>query len=958
MSHIPGSSVRDHMKWAGLLGCEAVLSSMALMQASSMAAPKKMMSPLGPASGHGSAQSVQDRGTQGHMLLPAGMTCPPLLLRKEGDFTAPRMLDEKEMRPNEDMQLKKKNRKSGTPSKVREQDGQAGKAVVDENGNCPLSKVQKNFICDHCYGAFRSGYHLKRHILIHTGEKPFACAVCDMRFIQRYHLERHSLTHTGVKPYACSMCDMRFFQRYHLERHSLTHTGVKPYACTMCDMRFFQRYHLQRHSLIHTGVKPYACSMCDRRFFQRYHLQRHSLTHTGVKPYACSMCDMRFFHRYHLQRHSLTHTGVKPYACTMCDMRFFQRYHLQRHSLTHTGVKPYACSMCDMRFFQRYHLQRHSLTHTGVKPYACSMCDMRFFQRYHLERHSLTHTGEGVIHYAGSTGSASPSPGSPSSGYQTQSPSSQPSSPEEVSFTDLGAPKKYSAGSSGNSVRGNKLVFQFPEVSSASSVNTVTPTLTSSGQNSYSHPMVGRRPIGFTGTFTKTGGMVLLCKVCGDIASGFHYGVHACEGCKGFFRRSIQQNINYKMCVKNENCLIMRMNRNRCQHCRFKKCLSVGMSRDAVRFGRIPKREKQRLLDEMQSYMNSLNESASMDINCSSPTETPTSPGDGQSEEGIGAISQAYRNIFVNGEKVLVKIDDDNNNSPSSFRHNPIQESGYTQSHPQPSVSPREHPVHSTTNCLSQSRCPFASHDNKPDNSHYNFPQSSSPSQGSTPSQSYPSKHNSYSTQTSCPWRLSPGAKVLACPLNACPVSPASHSSQQVWESFSQCFTPAVKEVVEFAKSIPGFQALSQHDQVMLLKAGTFQVLMVRFCSLFDAKERTVTFLNGQTYPLASLRVLGMGSLLDAMFEFSEKLGNMGLEADEMGLFMAVVLVSADRSGISDVGAVEQLQEDLIGALRALITRRRPEDSTLFPKLLLRLPDLRTLNNQHSEKLLAFHIDP
>ncbi|KAL0151244.1 hypothetical protein M9458_053435, partial [Cirrhinus mrigala] len=74
--------------------------------------------------------------------------------------------------------------------------------------------------------------------------------------------------------------------------------------------------------------------------------------------------------------------------------------------------------------------------------------------------------------------------------------------------------------------------------------------------------------------------MVLLCKVCGDIASGFHYGVHACEGCKGFFRRSIQQNIHYKMCVKNENCLIMRMNRNRCQHCRFKKCLSVGMSRD------------------------------------------------------------------------------------------------------------------------------------------------------------------------------------------------------------------------------------------------------------------------------------------------------------------------------------------------------------------------------------------
>lgn len=166
---------------------------------------------------------------------------------------------------------------------------------------------------------------------------------------------------------------------------------------------------------------------------------------------------------------------------------------------------------------------------------------------------------------------------------------------------------------------------------------------------------------------------------------------------------------------------------------------------------------------------------------------------------------------------------------------------------------------------------------------------------------------------------------------------------------------------------------------------------MVRFCSLFDPKERTVTFLNGQTYSLASLRALGMGSLLDAMFEFSEKLGSMGLEPDEMALFMAVVLVSAgkthahtvytstqagavwahfldsnqnffslspDRSGIVEVGAVEQLQENLIKALRSLITSRRPDDSTLFPKLLLRLPDLRTLNNHHSDKLLAFRIDP
>ncbi|VDI62523.1 nuclear receptor subfamily 1 group D member 3, partial [Mytilus galloprovincialis] len=79
---------------------------------------------------------------------------------------------------------------------------------------------------------------------------------------------------------------------------------------------------------------------------------------------------------------------------------------------------------------------------------------------------------------------------------------------------------------------------------------------------------------------TEFDGDTVLCRVCGDKASGFHYGVHACEGCKGFFRRSIQQKIQYRPCLKNQQCNIMRVNRNRCQYCRLKKCIAVGMSRD------------------------------------------------------------------------------------------------------------------------------------------------------------------------------------------------------------------------------------------------------------------------------------------------------------------------------------------------------------------------------------------
>lgn len=76
------------------------------------------------------------------------------------------------------------------------------------------------------------------------------------------------------------------------------------------------------------------------------------------------------------------------------------------------------------------------------------------------------------------------------------------------------------------------------------------------------------------------------------------------------------------------------------------------------------------------------------------------------------------------------------------------------------------------------------------------------------------------------------------------------------------------------------------------------QVLMVRFASLFDAKERTVTFLSGKKYSLNDLRSMGAGDLLNSMFEFSEKLNALNLSDEEMSLFTAVVLVSAGKRTI------------------------------------------------------------
>jgi len=76
------------------------------------------------------------------------------------------------------------------------------------------------------------------------------------------------------------------------------------------------------------------------------------------------------------------------------------------------------------------------------------------------------------------------------------------------------------------------------------------------------------------------------CLVCGDIASGYHYGVSSCEACKAFFKRTIQGNIEYT-CPVNNNCEINKRRRKACQACRYQKCLRQGMLKEGVRLDRV-----------------------------------------------------------------------------------------------------------------------------------------------------------------------------------------------------------------------------------------------------------------------------------------------------------------------------------------------------------------------------------
>ncbi|MGH0160049.1 UNVERIFIED_CONTAM: hypothetical protein FKN15_038479 [Acipenser sinensis] len=72
------------------------------------------------------------------------------------------------------------------------------------------------------------------------------------------------------------------------------------------------------------------------------------------------------------------------------------------------------------------------------------------------------------------------------------------------------------------------------------------------------------------------------CAVCSDFASGYHYGVWSCEGCKAFFKRSIQGHNDY-ICPATNQCTIDKNRRKSCQACRLRKCYEVGMMKCGTR---------------------------------------------------------------------------------------------------------------------------------------------------------------------------------------------------------------------------------------------------------------------------------------------------------------------------------------------------------------------------------------
>uniref|UniRef100_A0A668A6S7 Peroxisome proliferator-activated receptor gamma n=1 Tax=Myripristis murdjan TaxID=586833 RepID=A0A668A6S7_9TELE len=345
------------------------------------------------------------------------------------------------------------------------------------------------------------------------------------------------------------------------------------------------------------------------------------------------------------------------------------------------------------------------------------------------------------------------------------------------------------------------------------------------------------------------------CRVCGDKASGFHYGVHACEGCKGFFRRTIRLKLVYDHC--DLHCRIHKKSRNKCQYCRFQKCLMVGMSHNAIRFGRMPQAEKEKLLAEFSSDMDHMHPEAA-DLRALARH-----------------LYEAYLKYFpltkAKARAILSGKTGDN--------------------------------------------APFVIHDMK---------------------------------------SLMEGEQFINC--RQMPIQEHQQHGQGPTDALELRFfyscqsrsAEAVREVTEFAKSIPGFIELDLNDQVTLLKYGVIEVLIIMMAPLMNKDGTLISY--GQIFMtrefLKSLRK-PFCQMLEPKFEFSVKFNTLELDDSDMALFLAVIILSGDRPGLLNVKPIEQLQETVLHSLELHLKINHPDSLQLFAKLLQKMTDLRQIVTDH-----------
>ncbi|KAL2090049.1 hypothetical protein ACEWY4_014737 [Coilia grayii] len=436
-------------------------------------------------------------------------------------------------------------------------------------------------------------------------------------------------------------------------------------------------------------------------------------------------------------------------------------------------------------------------------------------------------------------------------------------------------------------------------------------------------------------------------------------------------------------CSRQRNCQIDRTNRNRCQHCRLQKCLALGMSRDAVKFGRMSKKQRDSLYAEVQKHQQSAAErGSSVPVNGSLGMVGSRGAEDGLGD-GVGLGGHNTRTYSRGSSAALSDLDDITDLPDNLLFDLPLTpEGGATGGGSYCSLELLGGSGGSSSHSSSQS---------SPEQSGQEFSDGGSAGGGGGGrgggsahiKQEYQLLHDTSLLTHTLLNGSSDGCSMMEIDritqnVVKSHLETSQYSTEELkrlaWTSYTadetrcyqnkpvelmwqQCaihITNAIKYVVEFAKRITGFMDLCQNDQIILLKAGCLDVLLIRMCRAYNPVHNTLLF-DGKFANAQLFKALGCDDLVNAVYELAKGFSRLQLSDEEMALFSAAVLLSPDRLWLTDMQQVQKLQEKVYLALQHSLHRSGASDEKLT-KMVSKLPMMKSICNLHIDKLEFFRL--
>ncbi|XP_035662773.1 bile acid receptor-like isoform X2 [Branchiostoma floridae] len=414
------------------------------------------------------------------------------------------------------------------------------------------------------------------------------------------------------------------------------------------------------------------------------------------------------------------------------------------------------------------------------------------------------------------------------------------------------------------------------------------------------------------------------CVVCGDKASGFHYGALSCEGCKGFFRRSIQRNANYK-CKYGGKCEIDTYMRRKCQECRLRKCKEAGMKSEC-------------LLTNVQIQSKFLwrRKKQGDDEPAPPTTQHKMSPTNQDSPSAYLTNQDSPSTYLTNQDSPSTFLT--NQDSPPTFLTNQgSPSSGFFSSDqsspaafPTDPSSPAAFPTNESMLQIPSSNQGFPSVV-----SHIEQPTSSAPSVTLTTEQ-----HRLLTACREAKEKFMPG--LMHCHEGMYERMMELPTVEERRALFQEKVTLMVERLVQFAKCLEGFMTFSEEDQIAILKAGTFEAILSLSCWHKAFERPEIHGGRGAMY----LHSGGKPELIESFKEFYFKMQELNLDDNTYALLVAVVLLSPDRPLIKNYHVIEKAQEPYINTLQTYCSLNYSKPN-IFAKITARLTELRSLGEMH-----------